>query len=252
MAAVPRNAPCPCGSGRKHKLCCGLTRGEERFLAGIAAVPIAFPLLRIEPQLLEDCDPAFTAAVVRAVEALPEREIARLGELARDELGETWSQACADLGEANVLQALLLGAAAAGLRERPLVPAGVDALERLEGRLRDPCDALALVVDPCALWSVREAEDAAAVIDPLDDDPTSIAAATVRRLWTGSHEQRLRYLAGRVREELPLERSPVASAALERACRRFARSRRSRRRLAALLLAAAAHIAGDAGLDLAA
>src|SRR5207244_442809 len=47
---TPRNAPCPCGSGRKHKRCCGLTREQERQRARtievaleIASLPYWFP-----------------------------------------------------------------------------------------------------------------------------------------------------------------------------------------------------------------
>ncbi|MGH3031327.1 MAG: SEC-C metal-binding domain-containing protein [Gaiellaceae bacterium] len=51
--AVPRNRPCPCGSGRKHKLCCGTTRTEqwelrrrEEELTAAAHLAATIPLAR--------------------------------------------------------------------------------------------------------------------------------------------------------------------------------------------------------------
>lgn len=44
--STPRNAPCPCGSGRKHKLCCGpkeRAREEAARASGVAYGPCEAP-----------------------------------------------------------------------------------------------------------------------------------------------------------------------------------------------------------------
>ncbi len=42
MAAskVGRNDPCPCGSGKKHKLCCGRTSGKMSRVALVAVIAV--------------------------------------------------------------------------------------------------------------------------------------------------------------------------------------------------------------------
>jgi len=76
--SVPRNAPCPCGSGLKYKKCHGLTRDQERALVtrlealtDARELPRMFPSLRIAEAgvvafteraagLLDDAEPFLT------------------------------------------------------------------------------------------------------------------------------------------------------------------------------------------------
>lgn len=57
MPQIERNAPCPCGSGKKYKKCCARgarsTLSRKQLLIGIAAIPaivlLAFLLIRPTP-----------------------------------------------------------------------------------------------------------------------------------------------------------------------------------------------------------
>src|SRR5450759_5007396 len=74
MAGVGRNQPCPCGSGRKAKRCCGVRRGpSEAELARAfvaeqcrAAAPLLRPVMSDEDALLE---------LYPAVEELPQLDL---------------------------------------------------------------------------------------------------------------------------------------------------------------------------------
>ena len=45
MASIGRNAPCPCGSGKKYKRCCALKANQPSISARIAASLIGLVLL---------------------------------------------------------------------------------------------------------------------------------------------------------------------------------------------------------------
>jgi len=45
MAAVGRNAPCPCGSGKKYKKCCANKAGKMSVSMRLAIVAVAVCLL---------------------------------------------------------------------------------------------------------------------------------------------------------------------------------------------------------------
>jgi len=45
MASIGRNAPCPCGSGRKYKRCCALKAGKTSWGSRIVISVVALMLL---------------------------------------------------------------------------------------------------------------------------------------------------------------------------------------------------------------
>ena len=55
--AIERNAPCPCGSGRKYKKCCALTRGAAMSRTTLVLLVVAvvggalavFAMINTEP-----------------------------------------------------------------------------------------------------------------------------------------------------------------------------------------------------------
>src|SRR5215207_7366421 len=129
MPGVARNAPCPCGSGRKHKLCCGETRAQERAreeaLADVADLAGCFPFVRPWSSAFEDwagerCLCVATAELVKeGVDAIPLDERMRI--LGRGRAADLvlWQHArlCAG-GEEQVERALLAGGVSAALGER--------------------------------------------------------------------------------------------------------------------------------------
>lgn len=263
-AAVPRNAPCPCGSGRKHKLCCGMTRDEERAAArrveallAATALPELFPLLRPDckkfdawaarvlargPSLLEDPPQRL---LDEALAALSRGERERIVRWPRETMPLGWQALRRDADEEQLVTALLLAAVVVGLNERgPLDPEVVELLD--EDDLADPAEALALAVESRDLWSAVEAQIADDALeslpDELDDEAYEVLwdatlALEAARLATGRHRKRLVRLVGYVRRRLPLPEHPRASAGLAAACAAFERDRAVRGRLAALLLA---------------
>ena len=63
MTPPARNAPCPCGSGRKWKKCCG---GAERHNAEQAARRARIEAARVETGSAADTDPDLVEARARA------------------------------------------------------------------------------------------------------------------------------------------------------------------------------------------
>ena len=68
-AKVGRNEPCPCGSGRKYKRCCGMTAAPESEAPDGAAGPEAFDPSKVDPETM--------AKLSKAVKRLPRAQLQR-------------------------------------------------------------------------------------------------------------------------------------------------------------------------------
>jgi hypothetical protein len=254
---VARNAPCPCGSGRKHKLCCGKTREEERRLARLeVVVEDATRMAGLFPRL-RPSGKAFSAWADRVAaddwsEARAQDALALLEPADRSRITAGLPGLCerysAKLGDERLAeQAVLVGAAAAALRERlPPDPGVLELLEEREDLRSDPVEALALVLEAGDLWGVLESAELDAELsrlpDELDEDEyearwEAVVAAAAERLGTRWHRRRLEELVGRLRLQLPFRDYPKTSDALLSACQAFEGDRQVRVRLAAALLA---------------
>jgi len=248
VAVVARNAPCPCGSGRKHKLCCGTTRTQERasrealeILSGLAGL---FPLLRPDSAAFEQWaeahrdDPSITRELVdEALSLLDGAELERIARTHAREFPEVWAGLVADVGgEVDAEFAVLAGAVVTALREERRID--VVALELLhEDMPDDPAETLALCIDPCALWSALEADAAdTALVAAGENEWDVVLASESARLGTPQHERRLVLLVGRVRAQLPVLGFRRVSRAIAGACDSFGRDERVRARLAWMLL----------------
>lgn len=230
MSAFPRNAPCPCGSGRKYKRCC-IDRKRELLrrasaLEELAGLPALFPRLR-------PSEPEFEAWVSSLAAGEPSPEliedgVARLSADERcriktaytSEFPVVWQELSAELGDAADDDNLLVAAAVvASLHERRrLDPNELAHLDECDDCRSGPAEALASVLEACDLWSVVEAAS--------EDDP----------VWSNDHERRLELLVARVQRQLPLTEHPLASAALVSACSVVFAEAEVRDRLVALLL----------------
>jgi SEC-C motif len=259
VALVGRNEPCPCGSGRKYKRCCGFDRVTERALEDrLDALEGIARLAYLSPRLLPDSD-AFDAWV-RAVlagetRADPDAAISALGldeparilaaclELVPDDW-ERLSARCDD--DRDAVGALLGGAVAAGIRDhRPVERIAVETIEESDDLAQDSCNALGLCLDGEDLWSRAEGAAAEAAIEAIpdwvDDDAyedrwREILAASAARLQTDWHRRRLARLVRRVERQLPFDGFPRANAAVRSGCEAFADDEQVRRRLGAMLL----------------
>jgi len=120
MSSVGRNQPCPCGSGRKAKRCCGVQRGpSERDLAQAALAHHALNAART----LAHVSDHRVLELVRELDDLPERDLTLLVELpafVSPELGRLYRAiaAVADLQAAGRLDPLLAAAAHIDLGSR--------------------------------------------------------------------------------------------------------------------------------------
>lgn len=201
---VARNAPCPCGSGRKHKLCCGTTRDAERRLEAerrareqalqlVASLPSLFPMLRPEGAGFEawadatgervpSCDDLDDAIVAEGVALIGEGERARLLDAAAAEV--RWQEVVAPARDQEAVRtALLRGAVAAAVHDCHAFDPGLLALlEETPSRPDDPADAIALVLDACSLWSVDDASAA----DGRRSPRSTTTSTTTRTSWRGT------------------------------------------------------------------
>lgn len=257
MPSVSRNAPCPCGSGRKHKLCCGTTRDQERAreraIEELFGLPARFPLLRPDSDDFENwlrahrAEPPTHELVETAVNVLGVAERERIARSYAGWFPHEWSRLRAEVAdEAKVEIIVLVGAIAASLNEQPL-PGNLvlGLLEDEPGCFTDPAGVLALCLEAADLWSVEEAAIAdhaiAAIPDELDDDEyerrwEAVLDRESALLLTRRHRRRLLVLARRLRSELPLEGFPRTSEAVGRACAALERDRQLRLRVASILL----------------
>ncbi len=259
MAIAARNDPCPCGSGRKYKRCCGFDRAAERALEDrLAAVEEIAKLAFRSPQLLPDSDayddwvratvageiPSDVNAAIATIGGdEPERILATCLDLFPDE----WSALSArSVSERDALAALLGGAVVAGIRDfRYPERFAVETVEASDDLSGDPFEALAMCLEGSQLWSPAEGLEAeraiAAIPDWVDDDVYEIRwqealRITAPRLVTEWHRRRLARIVGRIERQLPFEGFPRASAAIQAGCGQFAADERFRARLAATLL----------------
>ena len=164
-----------------------------------------------------------------------------------DDNPEAWRGLVDELGDAETAGRLLgIGAVGAALREdRRLRASDLDLIDEVRELFDDPVEVLALVVEPCDLWSLVEAVETAAALDHIP--PTrrreTVAAETSSR-WTDDHRARLDFLVERVGRQLPVGGRPLATAALAAACDAYANDPRVRDTLPALLLEDALPVAG--------
>ncbi len=232
MSLHPRNAPCPCGSGRKYKKCCLEREPELRrraeALEELVALPTLFPLLRpvdadferwASKHKGEERDRELIEA---GASLLPTAELERISGTHAREHPEAWASLVADLGdEDDARTALIAAAVAASLSEqRELCPHCLDLVEN--GPRLDAAEVLASLVEPCDLWSI---EDAVLATDEVD------VARLAEMRWSDAYERRLMLLVERVGARLPQGARRAAGAVAE-----FRKNARVRRRLAALLL----------------
>jgi uncharacterized protein with PIN domain len=256
MPTVPRNAPCPCGSGRKHKLCCGTTRDEERAqrraVEGLFALPSGFPLLRPDSDDFEDWLTAHRAEL--QTRELIENAIDVVGATERERISRSfarwfppvWASLVADVrDEVTAETAVLLGAVVAALAEERLPDELVLELLEDDPELADPAETLALCLEATDLWSFVDETAAhgavAAIPYELDEDEYARRWDTAlereaARLLTRRHRRRLWLLVRRLSRELPIEEFPRTSHAVGLACAAFERDRRVRSRVAGMLL----------------
>lgn len=276
VPTVPRNAPCPCGSGRKHKLCCGTTREQEReleriekVLEKVVALPARLPSLRPTSAAFERWadrldDLSGARLIELGVGLLGGRERKRIVRTFDRELPGVRATLVAGIGNAELVErALLAGAVAAALdeRQRP----GSRWLQLLEERTElraDPAETLALALEAGDVWSLREsaeADDALASIDEdalmaeidadLDDelwDETydglyrarwkNVLGREAERLASKDHRKRLARLVARLARFEPCACHPRAWEGIAAACTAFDRDARLRARVLALLL----------------
>jgi hypothetical protein len=258
MALVPRNASCPCGSGRKYKKCCidreaELLRRAEA-LEELVALGTLFPLLRPDSDEFELWASAHATGdpspelIKRAITLLPDAERERIGREYTGEFPDAWRSLVADFGdEAGARKAVVAGAVAAALGEPPqLDGVALELLDEYESLRSDPADALAVALDATCLWSIAEAslaeEAVARIPDWIDDDAYELRwkealAHEATRFWTPRHERRLGVLVQRIRVQLPVAGHALASDVLAEACAAFEHDVRFRERLPAMLLA---------------
>src|SRR6266566_1340641 len=178
MALVPRNAPCPCGSGLKYKRCC-LDRERElartadalEVLGGLASL---FPLMRpcggeleewLAAHATPDPDPETTAAGIALLSPAERRAIVD-AHLTR--YPGVWQSLVDDVGGVETAEeSAVIGALYAALRETRTP----DHLAiQLLGDEDDPAEQLALAIDATNLWSIQEAAALDEVLASLDSD----------------------------------------------------------------------------------
>lgn len=248
---IGRNDPCPCGSGAKVKRCCGVegVRRSEEALEDLFALAFHFPRQRAASETFaawaEKAGNELSRELVEdGLAAVGSAEVARIPAEFAAAYPQVWETILSDAGcRGDALQTVLIGAVVAGLeeRQRQLDVAALELIEVDEHAREDPVESLALVLVPGDLWSVLE------VVDAVDSFGSGAAiAAIAERLWTEWHEQRLRDLVRRVQALLPVRGFPVASAAIETACRAFQNDHRTAIRLRAALLLDALPAGADA------
>ncbi len=244
---IGRNDPCPCGSGRKVKRCCGVDGVRRHADAAAELFSLAFHFPRYRPATAEFDAWARTApdgltrdTVGHGVARLDPHERERILDGFGRAYPEAWASVISDLGNETLAVDLVLGGAVvAGLKERRRRPdpEALDLLE-LEGAARaDPVEALALTLDANDLWSVIESGLAVEAVDAAGRGPAHVVLrAEAERLATAWHRERLHVLVARLRSCLPEPDHPLASAALLRACDRIDSDKRLAGRLRAELL----------------
>jgi SEC-C motif-containing protein len=259
VALAGRNDPCPCGSGRKYKRCCGYDRATERALEDkvaaleeIAALPYDSPLLLPESDAYDDwvtglLEGEREASVEDALALLENGEAKRIVAACLDIHRADWRELVHRSGtEHNAVAALLAGAVAAGIRDHHPPPRRlIEIVEASKTTPEAPLETLGTCLDGSQLWSDEDGLEAARAVDAIpewvDDDEherrwyAALEIVAARRS-TDWHRRRLARLVRRVERQLPFARLPRASAAVAAGCAEFAADEHARRRLAAMLL----------------
>ena len=232
MSLHPRNAPCPCGSGRKYKKCCldhepELQRRAEA-LEELLALPTLFPLLRpvdaeFERWASEHAGEEVDRELIEAGGSrLPAAERERIATAHAREQRAVWASLVDDVGdEDDARTTLLIGAITAALsEERDVCPHCIALVEA--DPPPGPAEVLATFIEPGDLWSIEDAV--------LAEDESNLPRLAHER-WSDAHDRRLELLVERVAARLP-DDARVSAAAVAA----FRNNVRVRRRLAALLL----------------
>ncbi|HEX6701512.1 MAG TPA: SEC-C domain-containing protein [Gaiellaceae bacterium] len=232
--AVPRNAPCPCGSGKKFKLCHGTTRSEDHAYARREAaleeareLALLFPFLRPRGRrLLAHADRA--AAGLGDGEGPPEELVeglaSRVGDRERRRLVASYARLCPDpwaglvrdLGDHELAKRLIVeGAVRAAIAERRIPPRRMlSAVETADDILGCPETALPFLLAPQYVWTVLEAS---CVLEALDWSEARTehelrALDELASAWTTRvHQDRVRALARHIRRRLPIDGFPRTS-----------------------------------------
>ncbi len=259
MALAGRNEPCPCGSEKKYKKCCGYDRATERALKDKAsAIEDIATLAYHSPELVPDSD-AFDgwvrgalagevdASADDALATLEDGEAARIVAACLDIHADEWPGLVRRCGSGrDAAAALLAGSVAAGIRDHhPPSRRLIELAESSKTSQDAPLEALGMCFDGSQLWSDEDGVEAARAIEAIpewvDNDEyerrwlAELEAVAANRT-TDWHRRRLARLVGRVERRLPFEGLPRASAAIAAGCTEFAADEHSRLRLAAMLL----------------
>jgi len=261
VGKLSRNAPCPCGSGLKYKRCCLGKEDLARLFAQAVALPIALPLLRPDGEAFEawantkqpagpDGAPP-KGLIDEGIDRVEEEERERIVEAAARAHPKLWQRLCEETGDEDLLRSCVLyGAVLAALREeRSLDPDTLDLIEEESPDFSDPVEALAVAIESADIWSQVDAISALRAFEAMPENASEksfgrrwreLVAEVSAERWSDRHERRLRLLVERIRSQLPFETHPLATAALQAACKRLDQKEKHFARLAAMLLADAA------------
>jgi hypothetical protein len=242
MPLPPRNEPCPCGSGRKYKKCCGADRSEARareeqadLLAEVGSCAVGSPQMVPLIDGVEEWADRVVGGEIEPAEALaliPEREALRLVEAFAAHFPHELSEALALYDIEEVVPVILIGAILAGKADCEAARLADEKLLAIEvnEELTDPVEALAYALEGWRLWDDEDGEafddEAAQLPEWLDDEAADrrfdeILAATADRRSSEWHVLRLQRMVHEVRSQLPVDGYPRASALIEQGCARF-------------------------------
>ncbi len=201
MSLVPRNAPCPCGSGLKYKRCC-IDREPElarkaRALGILSMLGTLFPLMRpcggdCEEWLAAHATPDPNPETIETgVSRLTPEDQHQVVEAFASQYPDDWRELVVDAGGTETAEeSAVAGALGAALREARM-PDQL-ALDLLDDD-GDAAKELALAIDATNLWSIDESSG-------LDEVLLWTAAVerVAERLWTDLHARRLNVLVRRL------------------------------------------------------
>jgi SEC-C motif len=233
---VARNDPCPCGSGRKYKLCHGtrlaVTEAESQKLLALgeahdlaALFPFVRPVGDEIAKLVEHAAREGTVgpeAVDEGRALLDAAERRRLVDSYADRYPDRWAALVAAAGSGEIAErALVTGAVRAAIAERLLPPRGVlEEVERQTDALDTPAKILLFLLSPANVWSIEDvisAEEEASEFEPRSPEWLAAVDVVARERLDSWHVERVRVLADHLEAWLPIDRLPRISAALAEA-----------------------------------
>jgi hypothetical protein len=248
---VACNAPCPCGSGRKFKLCHGQTREREwahrRQQEGLDEAldygglfpelrPRGLRVLRAAEELAASLgdDDEVTDELRPVVELMDERDARAVVATYADAHPGPWADLCAEIGDTEDAEGALVIGAVEERRPRPRsLLELIEAQRELEGRA-----ALAFELPAPFVWAVRDAELAGRSLEVFEDaEPMDVVGLVADRLIDADVVRRLRWHAARLAGQLPATGLPRASRMLAEACEQVAHDEEYAHDVAALMLA---------------